>query len=176
MAISGDTLNFEIVTPTGRAFGGAVMEVTAPTLDGEIGVLPGHVPLLAAVRTGIVTAKMGADDDVKFAVAHGVFEIAHDKALLMAERFAKKEDVDIVTTRARFKEIDEELTAWQGEQDDPRRIELVEEEQWLGALLELIGDPPPPIAREITRFQLDPVAPLATDETAADAAQESKEA
>jgi F-type H+-transporting ATPase subunit epsilon len=157
-----DTLSFEIVTPTGVALSRQVSSVTAPTLDGEIGVLPGHIPLLTAVRTGLVSIKpvgeakaggdKGGDDELRYAVAHGVFQVAGERALLMSERFATREGVDIVSTRARLKEVDEALATYSGELDDPKRIELIEEEQWLGTLLELIGDPPPPTVREMTRF------------------------
>jgi F-type H+-transporting ATPase subunit epsilon len=92
------------------------------------------------------------DDVVRYAVAHGVFEVASDKALLLAERFIKKDDVDVVAVRARFKDVGDELHAWTGDLSDPHRVELIEEEQWLAAQLELIGDPPPPIVREATRF------------------------
>jgi F-type H+-transporting ATPase subunit epsilon len=175
-----DALNFEIVTPTGVALSREVQSVTAPTLDGEIGVLPGHIPLLAAVRTGLVSLKPAAsgkggvadkagDDDVRYAVSHGVFQIAGDRALLMAERFATRESVDVVGTRARLKEVDEQLASYSGDLDDPKRAELIEEEQWLGALLELIGDPPPPTVRELTRFLAKQAEPHLVHEHAADA-------
>lgn len=149
-----DLLRLEIVTPTGIAFAKDVVEVDVPTVTGEVGILPGHVPMLTAVRTGIVTARApGNEDPTKFAVAHGVLEIAGGKAVLLTEKFAKKDEIDIVKTRARFKEVDEELVAWAGELDDAHRHELIEEEQWLAASLELIGDPPPPTMRELTRFK-----------------------
>jgi F-type H+-transporting ATPase subunit epsilon len=147
-----DAIKLEIVTPTGLALSREVLEVEAPTIDGAIGVLPGHLPLLAAVRTGLVQLRPVGDDVVRYAVAHGVFEVASDKALLLAERFIKKDDVDVVAVRARFKDVGDELHAWSGDLSDPHRVELIEEEQWLAAQLELIGDPPPPIVREATRF------------------------
>jgi hypothetical protein len=51
-----------------------------------------------------------------------------------------------------MKEVDDELDHWTGELTDPRRAELIEEEQWLATQLELIGDPPPPMVREETRY------------------------
>jgi len=150
-----DVLKVEIVTPTGLAVSRDAVELDVPTLGGEIGILPGHVPLLAAVRTGLVTLKPTATDDpVRFVVAHGVLEVTGEKALLLTEKFIKKEDVDVVKTRARLRDVDEELNAWDGEINDPKRIELIEEEQWLAAQLELIGDPPAPTMRELTRFQV----------------------
>src|SRR3954468_9657321 len=146
-----ETILLEIVTPTGVVLREQVNEVTAPSVAGEFGVLPGHLPLLAALRTGLVTYKQSGQED-RLAVHHGFVEVAHDTALMLTERFARKADVDVVKVRLRLKEVDAELDHWQGDLTDPRRRELIEEEQWLATQLELIGDPPPPMVREDTRF------------------------
>jgi F-type H+-transporting ATPase subunit epsilon len=151
-----ETIQLEVVTPTGVALREKVNEVTAPSVAGEFGVLPGHLPLLAALRTGLVTYRKDGQES-RIAVHHGFVEVADDVALLLTERFMKKDDVDVVRVRLRLKEVDEELDHWQGELTDPRRRELIEEEQWLAAQLELIGDAPPPTVREDTRF-LEPGA------------------
>src|SRR5262249_28650365 len=78
--------------------------------------------------------------------------------------FATKESVDVVRVRLRLKEVDQELDHWHGELSDPRRRELIEEEQWLATQLELIGDPPPPMVREDTRFLQDHPEPLPEEE------------
>ena len=148
---SAETILLEIVTPSGVALHERVTEVTAPSVAGEFGVLPGHLPVLAALRTGLVSFKKDGKE-TRLAVHHGFVEVAHDVALLLTERFVKKDDVDTVKVRARLKEVDAQLDPWQGELTDPRRRELIEEEQWLAAQLELIGDAPPPTVREDTRF------------------------
>ena len=126
-------------------------ELTAPSVAGEFGVLPGHLPLLAAMRTGLVTYKKDGRD-VRVAVHHGFVQVVNDVANVITERCAKRDDVDVVRVRLRLKEVDGELDHWQGELTDPKRRELIEEEQWLAAQLELIGDAPPPTVREDTRF------------------------
>jgi len=146
-----DTIMLEIVTPTGVALRKQVTDVTAPSVAGEFGVMPGHLPLLAALRTGLVTYHEGGKEH-RLAVAHGFVEVVNDKALLLTERFMNKEDVDVVKVRLRLKEVDNELDHWQGDLTDPRRRQLIEEEQWLATQLELIGDPPLPLVREDTRF------------------------
>ena len=151
---SAETILLEIVTPTGVALHDRVTEVTAPSVDGEFGVLPGHLPVLAALRTGLVSYKKDGKES-RVAVHHGFVEVNHDVALVLTERFVKKDDVDVVRVRLRLKDVDAELDHWQGELTDPRRRELIEEEQWLAAQLELIGDPPPPTVREDTRFLAD---------------------
>lgn len=149
--MAAETILLEIVTPTGVKLRAQVGDVTAPSVAGEFGVLPGHLPVLAALRTGIVTYHEGGRER-RVAVHHGFIEVAHDVALLITERCVEKDEVDVVRVRMRLKEVDDELDHWQGDLTDPRRRELIEEEQWLAAQLELIGDPPPPTVREDTRY------------------------
>jgi F-type H+-transporting ATPase subunit epsilon len=166
---SGSTILLEIVTPHGVALREEVNEVTAPSVAGEFGVLPGHLPVLAALRTGMVTYHKGSTEH-RFVVAPGFVEVANDKALLLTDRFAGKDDVDVVKVRMRLKEVEDELGSYSGDLRDPHRAELIEEEQWLAAQLELIGDAPLPIVREDTRFFALEAEPI-TPEEAADAHQ-----
>ncbi|HEY5319225.1 MAG TPA: hypothetical protein VIJ20_14650 [Solirubrobacteraceae bacterium] len=53
--MAAEKIALEIVTPNGRALSASVDEVTAPSVKGEFGVLPGPLQLLAALRTGLVT-------------------------------------------------------------------------------------------------------------------------
>jgi F-type H+-transporting ATPase subunit epsilon len=149
--MAAETILLEIVTPAGVALRERVNDVTAPSVAGEFGVLPGHLPLLAALKTGLVTYHQDGHEH-RIAVHHGFVEIVNDTALMLTERVIKKPDVDVVKVRLRLKAVDEELDHWQGDLTDPRRRELIEEEQWLATQLELIGDPPLPTVREDTRF------------------------
>jgi F-type H+-transporting ATPase subunit epsilon len=153
---ASETILLEVVTPTGMALHERVSEVTAPSVAGEFGVLPGHLPLLAALGTGLLRYKKDGHE-TSVAVHHGFVEVARDVMLVLTERFAQKGDVDVVRVRLRLKEVDEQLDHWQGELTSPKRRELIEEEQWLASQLELIGDAPPPTVREDTRY-LEPHA------------------
>src|SRR6516164_8481277 len=115
--MAAETIQLEIVTPTGVALRERVSEMTAPSVAGEFGVLPGHLPVLAALRTGIVAYKKEGGES-RIAVHHGFVEVADDKALLLTERFARKADVDVVRVRLRLKEVDAQLDPWQGELTD----------------------------------------------------------
>lgn len=148
-------IDLQIVTPSGVALKKTVTEMTGPSIAGEFGALPGHLPLLAALRTGVVAYKATSSAGVeegRVAVAHGFAQIVNDKALLLTEKFARKEDVDIVAVRARLKDVEDQLASFAGDATSEERKQLIEEEQWLAAELELIGDPPPPIVREDTRM------------------------
>jgi F-type H+-transporting ATPase subunit epsilon len=146
-----ETIRLEVVTPAGIALAKDVSEFTAPSVEGEFGVLPGHLPILVALRPGTISYRVGGEEH-RVLVAHGFAEVVGEKALVLTEKFARKDDVDVVAVRARLRDVEEELAAWQGDVEDEKRLGLIEEEQWLAAELELIGDPPLPTVREDTRF------------------------
>jgi F-type H+-transporting ATPase subunit epsilon len=136
-------LELEILTPEGVALKETVQSVTAPSVEGEFGVLPGHRPLLAALKTGIVSySKDGTE--VRVAVGRGFVEIYEDRAVLLTDHFIRKEDVDPVRTRLDLKDADAALDRLQGEPGSAEFLEMLRKELWAAACLTLYGDPPPP--------------------------------
>ena len=169
-------IELEIVTPEGVVFNDTVDEVIAPSVQGEFGVLPGHLPMLAALNIGLLHYKTGSES-IDVAVGKGFAEVIHDKALILTDRYMVKDDVEILEVRKRLKKVDEELESWDGELDDAKRLSLIEEEQWLAAQLELYGDPPVPRVLEQSRsLDYRNIIPEAeSDEIDADGAQEAEE-
>jgi F-type H+-transporting ATPase subunit epsilon len=168
-------IDLEIVTPKGRALAAQVDEVTAPGADGEFGVMPGHLPLLAAVRTGIVTYKVGADQK-RCAVGNGFAEAGADKLVILTDEYTEREQIDPVLVRKELGEVQKELDGLAGKTEDVdadlRRKELILRENWLAAELELYGDPPPPTMRLKEEFQGEE-AQVVTDEAASDDSAQS---
>ena len=148
-------INLEIVTPDGVALREEVHDVTAPSVEGEFGVLPGHRPLLAALKTGIVTYHQEGGEH-RVAVGPGFVEVLDDSAVLLTDRFVKKADVDPVRARLELKEADEALDRYEGEPGTAEHTELVARENWAATQLELYGDPPPPTIRTFHEFQVAP--------------------
>ena len=175
------TIHLEVVTPDGLKLAADVSEFTAPSVDGEFGVLPGHVPLLAALTTGIVTYTLGGEKHA-VAVGAGFAEVSDDKALLITDRFIKKTDIDPVVVRLDLKEADEALDKFDGDLQGPEYGELVARELWAAAELELYGDPPPPRMKtmnELSFGQHEDYAGLgasADEQPAEDSAAEEKPA
>src|SRR5579863_6282689 len=93
-----DKIQLDIVTPRGRVLTASVDEATAPSIDGEFGVLPGHLPLLAALRTGIVAYKQGGETK-RCAVGAGFVEAGPDRLVMLTNEFAEREAVDPVIVR-----------------------------------------------------------------------------
>jgi F-type H+-transporting ATPase subunit epsilon len=162
----GDSIRLEIVTPRGRTLAANVDEVTAPSVEGEFGVLPGHLPLLAALRTGIVSYRQGSETK-RCAVGSGFAEAGPDKLIILTTEFAEPERVDPVLVRRDLAEVQGQLSKIEGvpiaaadaRGVDPaavgareRRDELIAKENWLAAQLELLGDPLPATQRPHEEF------------------------
>jgi len=138
--------HLEIVTPEGVQLSEDIDELTAPSVDGQFGVLPGHRPMIAALATGIISfIKGGAVTQV--AVGPGYAEIHDDRAVVLTDRFSTKQAVDPVRVRLDLKEADEALDKFTGELGSNEHLDLVARELWAASLLELYGDPPPPTVR-----------------------------
>ncbi|MCL2724522.1 MAG: ATP synthase F1 subunit epsilon [Polyangiaceae bacterium] len=144
--MADNKIDLEIVTPKGKALSVSVDEVTAPSVNGEFGVLPGHLPLVASIRTGLVTYRQGAETK-KCAVGPGFAEAGQNKLLILAEDYADREGLDPVVIRKEFHEIDQKVEKVLAQLEPSPELEnerrhLVGRQNWLAALLELYGDPP----------------------------------
>ena len=171
-----DKIQLEIVTPRGRALTASVDEVTAPSVEGEFGVLPGHLPLLAALRTGIVSYRQGAETKL-CAVGGGFAEAGPDKLVILTNEYAERSQIDPVIVRRDLAGVQQELgklenvpmVAAEAKGGDAaaaearaKRDALVARENWLAAELELYGDPIPATQRPYEEF--GPPSPPAEDE------------
>lgn len=174
-----DRIQLEIVTPRGRALLASVDEVTAPSVRGEFGVLPGHLPLLAALRTGIVTYREGAET-TRCAVGAGFAEAGPNKLVLLTSDYVERSRIDPVPVRIELGEVQQQLAKLEGvpivtadaQGAEAPAIEarvqrdlLVARENWLAAQLELYGDPAPATQRPHEEF--GPTPPPAEDEVPA---------
>jgi F-type H+-transporting ATPase subunit epsilon len=149
--MAAEKIDLEIVTPKGRALAVQVDEVTAPSVQGEFGVLPGHLPVVAALRTGLVSYRQG-NETHKVAVGSGFAEAGQNKLLILAEEYIEKSQIDPVVVRKELAEVEAKLEATLSAMDvtaeiEDERRQLIDRENWLAAQLELYGDPPPATMR-----------------------------
>ncbi len=157
-------LELEIVTPRGRALATKADEITAPSVEGEFGVLPGHLPILAALRTGIVSYKQGGETK-RCAVGGGFVEAGHDKVLLLADEYIERPGIDPVIVRKDLADVQEAIAKAMTDAAEPTATEaaarlktLIARENWLAAQLELYGDPPPATMRPYEEYGPPPPA------------------
>ncbi len=77
-------IHLSLITPDSTLFDGDVDSVSMPTPDGEITVLPHHIPLLTILAAGTVVARKGGSESV-FAVSRGVVEVDGQTIKLLAD-------------------------------------------------------------------------------------------
>src|SRR5579883_1898113 len=106
--IPSNKIQLEIVTPKGRALDAVVDEVTAPSVAGEFGVMPGHLPLLAALRTGIVSYRQGGDTK-RVAVGAGFAEAGANKLLILTDEYTERDKIDPVIVRKELAQVQSEI-------------------------------------------------------------------
>ena len=170
-AVAANKIDLEIVTPRGRALSALVDEVTAPSVAGEFGVLPGHLPLLAALRHGIVTYKEGSETK-RVAVGSGFAEAGANKLLILTDEYTERDKIDPVLVRKELAEVDEKIAKLEtapitadakptpGTAGDAGALKLlIARENWLAVQLELYGDPPPATMRPFEEFGPPPPPP-----------------
>lgn len=104
------TLAFKIVTPERIVYEDTVEEVILPTMDGEIAVLPHHIPLVSLLQAGILRIKKGSEE-IPLAVSSGVIEITGQQVIVLAdtaERAEELEEEKIESARAAARALMEE--------------------------------------------------------------------
>lgn len=116
------TLRLEIVTPERKVFEQDVNMVVARGVEGELGIMPNHVPLVTPLKIAPVKAKVG-NNDTFIAVHGGFMEVRKDKVVILAEAAELGADIDL--SRARLaKERAERRLAQKQSDINARRAEL----------------------------------------------------
>jgi F-type H+-transporting ATPase subunit epsilon len=165
--MAADKIDLEIVTPKGKALSASVDEVTAPSVQGEFGVLPGHLPVVAALRTGIVTYRQGTESK-RVAVGPGFAEAGQNKLLILAEEYAERQQIDPVLVRKELAEVQVKLekalsVIESTSETESEKKHLIDRENWLAAQLELHGDPPAATMRPFEEWG-PPPSPIVEEE------------
>ena len=91
--------DLKLTTPEGVRLEAEAEFVLVPGAEGDIGVLPGHSPLLSPMRLGHVVATVGGGTR-RFSVSGGFVEIHPDSVLILAETAEAADDVDVDRARA----------------------------------------------------------------------------
>ena len=113
-------LTLEIVTPDARVYSDTIDSVVIPTVEGEIGILPGHIPLLTQVASGELRVTKGTET-ILLAVSGGFAEIESDKVHVLAERAISEEKIDERAVEEALKRAEQEME--EAKHLDPQQYE-----------------------------------------------------
>lgn len=101
-------IQLSIVTPTHEALAMECDEVIAPGSEGEVGFLPGHVPLITALTPGVLTVIEGHRRRV-FAVSSGFAEIKADAVRVLTSACEEADTINIEEARSALEDAEENL-------------------------------------------------------------------
>jgi F-type H+-transporting ATPase subunit epsilon len=86
-------LTLEIVTPEARVYSETVDTVVIPTVEGEVGILPGHIPLVTIVGAGELRATKGSVTQL-LVVGGGFAQVTGEKVSILADSAIHEEKID----------------------------------------------------------------------------------
>ena len=135
MATASDVLTLEIATPTGLALATDVNSVQAPSVQGEFGVLPGHLPLLASLRAGLLTYLVDGQQKV-VAIGPGFVETETNKVRVLTDAFVTPEEIDLDSVKAELVEARARLRAFTEEHRGADFAEVQRNVDWCHARLQ----------------------------------------
>jgi F-type H+-transporting ATPase subunit epsilon len=112
-----ERLLLELVTPQRKLLSEDVDEVRLPGVLGELGVLPGHTPLLTALGTGPLSYSQGGRE-LRLALQGGFAEVLPDRVTVLARIAELPEEIDVDAARGQLTEAESKLPTAAAEELD----------------------------------------------------------
>jgi F-type H+-transporting ATPase subunit epsilon len=130
-----DSFQLEIVTPEKLVVRDTAEEAQIPALNGYIGILPGHAPLITELGAGEISFRSGSQVR-RFATAWGFAEVLPDKVTVLAETVERAEEIDVSRARQSLVQAEESLKSAQTEEEVSKDLGKVRRAQ---ARIEVAG-------------------------------------
>ena len=112
-------LHFELVSPARLLFSGSVASVTIPGTEGEMGIYPGHAPVLATLKPGVVTVYKDDGATDRIFVKGGMAEVNPKGLTLLAEVAIPVAEINAATLAGQIKDAEEDVA--DAKDDETRR-------------------------------------------------------
>ena len=123
-------MQFEVVTPDRVALSGQARQVVVPGLEGRFTVLPGHAPVISALRPGIVEVVLEGADKRRLFVKGGIVELDGGHLTILAERVLEEEAMD---AQRRAAELEAARAEFAAASDDTARLAAASALELFGA-------------------------------------------
>ena len=101
-------IKLDIVTAEKMVFSEQVDMVIAPGIDGELGILPHHAPLMTILQPGELRVKKGTEE-IDLAITGGFLEVRPDHIIVLADAAEKAEEIDAARAEAARKRAQDSL-------------------------------------------------------------------
>ena len=113
-------LRLDIITPERNLLSETVDAVNVPGLGGELGILPGHTPLISQLRTGVLAYTQGAASK-RLLVSGGFVEVRDDRVSVLADVAERPEEIDSARARAEREGAEKALASFSGSEAEFER-------------------------------------------------------
>ena len=110
-------IELEVITPERRVLTESVSMVTVPGLGGELGILPGHTPLISQLQTGVLSYVQDGKTH-QLHVSGGFIEVRDDKVSVLAEVAERPEEIDAARAKLAREHVEKQLSSWTGTEED----------------------------------------------------------
>jgi F-type H+-transporting ATPase subunit epsilon len=104
-------LGVQILTPEGAVFDGVASILIAPSVEGEVGILPRHAPLIAFLRIGETRIKDLEDEETVYATSEGYLSVEEDQVLVLVEQAERADEIDVAEVQAALEAAQQQLEA-----------------------------------------------------------------
>jgi F-type H+-transporting ATPase subunit epsilon len=116
-------IHLEIVTPDRQVARDSVTAVTVPGKEGEMGILPGHAPLLSLLKVGELSYIHGNTKHY-LAINWGFVEVLPDRVIILAQTAERPEDIDVDRARKAKERAEERLAKVSDSEIDMERARV----------------------------------------------------
>ena len=107
-AAPAHSLHLTVITPVKAVLDATVDALVAPAFDGEVGVLPGHAPMLALLGTGELRAKISGGVEKHIAIRGGFLQVNHNKVTILTPESASPADLNPETLKAEEQKLNQQ--------------------------------------------------------------------
>ncbi|HAE03150.1 MAG TPA: F0F1 ATP synthase subunit epsilon [Rhodospirillaceae bacterium] len=104
-----DKVTFELVSPEKLLFSGEVDMVVLPAAEGDMGILPGHAPVITTIRPGTICIFNGNSVEKRLFVAGGFLEVTPDRCTVLADTATPVEDIDVSAAQQMVKDCTDDV-------------------------------------------------------------------
>ncbi len=133
------TLKLEVVTPKGRVLDRTVDEVSLPGALGEFGVLEGHIPVLSALRAGVLSYIDKGKTERLAVGGQGFAEVGGEKkVLVLTDLCMTRDEIDAGMAKEELADAQSSLDTYSGHADDTNYRRLQQQIEWAEARLALL--------------------------------------
>lgn len=139
MAIEATSLALNVASPLGMQLSLDVESVQLPAANGEIGILPGHIPILAALKPGVIRYRSKGGQTALAAVGAGFVEADAKRVRVITEFFARPEDIERAEAQSDLERATLNLKNLSAVLGEPAQVEAQKDLDWALARLEALG-------------------------------------